>query len=255
MPSSYAHYRFGAQVLPTLPADIRRPIQRYRTLYDLGLQGPDFFFYYKLGSDTPVKKLARKYHYRSGQEVFSQICRGLRYPTEAELAYLYGLLGHYCLDSYCHPMIHEVSGESDLAHNALESEFERYLLERDGVKRPHTYDRGIHLQSSRGCARVMTRFYPEAQESQIRESLNTMRQVQRLLTIHGGAKQVLRMMGSAFPGLLMHRKADPDCAQWNEPLYRLYEQAQAQYPDCLQQLHSHMAFGEPFGVEFERIFG
>lgn len=42
MPASYAHYRFGKQVLPALPAEIRQNIQRFRRLYDMGLQGPDF---------------------------------------------------------------------------------------------------------------------------------------------------------------------------------------------------------------------
>ena len=45
MPSLYAHNRFGRQLLPGLPADVRRPIQRCHSLYDMGLQGPDFFFY------------------------------------------------------------------------------------------------------------------------------------------------------------------------------------------------------------------
>lgn len=255
MPSSYAHYQFGAQALPTLPADIRFPIQRCRTLYDLGLQGPDFFFYYKLGKDTPVKRLARKYHYQTGREVFSKICRDLGHPTDAELAYLYGLLGHYCLDARCHPMIHEVSGEDDLAHNAMESEFDRFLMERSGVKKPHRYNRGIHLKCGKDSANLIARFYPEAEPAQIRESMNTMALVLRLLTLHPAAKKVLQLMGGAYPGLLMHRAPDPAHGQRNEALLERFHRALGQYPVCLQQLHSHLAFGEPFGEEFDVIFG
>lgn len=255
MPSSYAHYQFGAQALPTLPADIRFPIQRYRRLYDLGLQGPDFFFYYKLGIDTPVQQLARKYHYRTGKEVFSKICRDLGHPTDRELAYLYGLMGHYCLDAVCHPMIQETVGDDGLAHNAMESEFDRFLMERGGIPKPHSYNRGIHLKCGKGCETVIARFYPEAKPEQIRESLNTMETVLGLLTIHSGAKKVLKMMGGANPGLLMHRVPDPAYAAHNERLLEGFNRALAQYPECLQQLHSHLAFGEPFGEEFDRIFG
>ena len=46
MPSNYAHYRFAAHMLPLLPGDVRRPVQRYRRLYDIGLHGPDIFYYY-----------------------------------------------------------------------------------------------------------------------------------------------------------------------------------------------------------------
>lgn len=255
MPSSYAHYRFGTQALPMLPADIRVPLQRYRTLYDLGLQGPDFFFYYKLGKDTPVRSLARDYHHRSGRDVFSKICRDLGNPVEAELAYLDGLLGHYCLDAHCHPLVQEVTGENGLAHNAMESEFDRYLLEQSGIKKPHRYNRGIHLKCGKGCAGFVARFYPEAEADQILEGINTMGAVLGLLTIHPGAKQVLKLMGGANPGLLMHKKPDPAHRQWNEPLQKCYEEALRKYPDYLAQLHAHVNFGEPFGREFDKIFG
>lgn len=255
MPSSYAHYQFGAQALPVLPADIRAPLQRYRNLYDLGLQGPDFFFFYKLGKDAPVTRLAQKYHYQTGKAVFSKICRDLGHPADAELAYLYGLVGHYCLDSACHPMIHEASGEEDLAHNAIESEFDRFLMDRGGVQKPHSYNRGIHLKCGKGCETVIARFYPEAKPEQIAESLNTMAVVLKLLTLHSAAEKVLQAMGGAHPGLLMHRAPDPACAAHNDRLLEGFHRALAQYPECLQQLHSHLAFGEPFGEEFDRIFG
>lgn len=255
MPSSYAHYQFGAQALPTLPADIRFPIQRYRTLYDLGLQGPDFFFYYKLGKDSPVTRLARKYHYQSGSVVFSKICRDLGHPTDTELAYLYGLLGHYCLDAHCHPLVHEASGEDNLAHNAIESEFDRFLMERGGIRKPHSYDRGVHLKCGRGCGPIIARFYPEAEPAQILESLNTMALVLRLLTIHPAAKQVLKLLGGAYPGLLMHTGADPEHMEQNGALLERFNRALARYPDYLQQLHSHLAFSEPFDEEFDAIFG
>lgn len=255
MPSSYAHYQFGAQVLPVLPADIRLPVQRYRTLFDLGLQGPDFFFYYKLGKDTPVKQLARKYHHRSGRAVFGEICRNLGNPADGELAYLYGLLGHYCLDSLCHPLVHEIVGDDSLAHNALESEFERFLMERSGVRKPHSYNRGVHLKCGKAQAEVISRFYPEAGPAQIKEGLNTMSAVLGLLTIHTGAKAVLGLMGDPNPGLLMHKGPDPAYAQYNGVLLEGFNWALDRYPELLQQLRSHMTLGENFGQEFESIFG
>ncbi len=255
MPSSYAHYQFGTQVLPTLPADIRFSVQRYRTLYDLGLQGPDFFFYYKLGKDTAVKQLAGKYHHRTGRDVFGTICRNLSHPTDGELAYLYGLLGHYCLDSLCHPLVNEIVGDDSLAHNALESEFERFLMERSGVRKPHSYNRGIHLKCSKDQAALISRFYPEARPAQIHEGLNTMSVVLALLTIHAGAKKVLELMGDPNPGLLMHKMPDPAYVQYNDALLEGFNRALVLYPELLQQLHSHMAFGGELGKEFENIFG
>ncbi len=255
MPSCYAHYRFGAQLLPVLPADIRRPVQRHRALFDLGLLGPDFFFFYKPGRDEPVQKLGRRFHYQPGGAFFENACRGMVQPSEEELAYLYGLMGHYCLDSVCHPLIHELAQGDALVHNRMESEFDRYLLVLDGVKKPHLYDRGKFVKCSRENCRVAARFYPGADESQIREAMQVMRQILRLLVVHPAAKQVLKLMGGAHPGLLMDSKADPAGESVNIRLRILYEQAAQWYPECLDQLHAHLTFGEPFGEELKGIFG
>ena len=254
MPSCYAHFRFGDRALPGLGSTFCGPIQRHRKLYDLGQQGPDFFFYYRLGRDTPVRSLARQYHSASGEEVFGRICRELDRPTEEELAYLYGLAGHYCLDALCHPLINQRT-QGDLVHNAMESEFDRFLLQTDGVARPWRYHRGKPLQCSRAQSRVIARFYSEAEEAQIRQSLNTMEAVLGLLTIHGGAKLVLRCMGGANPGLLMDKEPDGRFASSNRELLELFLEAQARYRDYLQQLHSHIYDRKPLGKEFRAIFG
>ena len=60
MPAIYAHHRFGNLILPGLPADVRGAIMRNRSLFDAGLQGPDFLFYYKPTAKNPVYALARE---------------------------------------------------------------------------------------------------------------------------------------------------------------------------------------------------
>lgn len=255
MPSCYAHYRFGRQVLPSVPADVRQVIEKHRPLFDLGLQGPDFFFYYRPGLHAPERKLGQKFHHQTGAVFFGRICRELEALTEEEEAYLYGLLGHYCLDTACHPRIREIAREDDLRHNRLESEFDRYLLEKDGVRRPHFRDRGSFLPCGVSNCAVAARFYPGATESQIREALWSMRLILGLLMVHPGAKRVLKWMGGAHPGLLMENYGDSACRPVNEQLLRLYEQALRQYPVCLAQLREHRTSGKPFGKEMEGIFG
>ena len=50
MPSSFAHHRFGESVMSALPADVCGLLQRQRKLFELGLQGPDFFYFYRFWS-------------------------------------------------------------------------------------------------------------------------------------------------------------------------------------------------------------
>ena len=53
MPSTYAHRRFGADVLVQLPRELREKITPYRPLYDMGLHGPDLMFYYRALQSNP----------------------------------------------------------------------------------------------------------------------------------------------------------------------------------------------------------
>ena len=46
MPSTYAHYQFGQEVLKELPNDIKKIIIKNKESYDIGLHGQDLFFYY-----------------------------------------------------------------------------------------------------------------------------------------------------------------------------------------------------------------
>ena len=47
MPSTYAHYRFGQDVLKALPAKYRDTLLQEEDLFNIGLHGPDLLFYYK----------------------------------------------------------------------------------------------------------------------------------------------------------------------------------------------------------------
>ena len=57
MPTTYAHYRFGCDVLAAMPTDLREIVEKHRQLFDFGVHGPDLLFYDKpfppLGS-TPL---------------------------------------------------------------------------------------------------------------------------------------------------------------------------------------------------------
>ena len=74
MPSTYAHRRFGADVLVQLPRELREKITPYRPLYDMGLHGPDLMFYYRALQSNPVNRLGNAMHEQPG------LCAGVRLP-------------------------------------------------------------------------------------------------------------------------------------------------------------------------------
>ena len=44
MPTTYAHYKFGNEVMSALPRPLQNSIENNRELFDVGVHGPIFFF-------------------------------------------------------------------------------------------------------------------------------------------------------------------------------------------------------------------
>lgn len=261
MPSSYAHYRFGTQVLPGLPEEVRDLIRRYRNVFDVGTHGPDLFFYYYPAIKTAVRKLGQSYHRQSGKEFFGAACRRLRLKrSDAGMAYLYGVLAHYCLDSVCHPMICSVTENGPVCHTALESEFDRYLLTMDGKLSPHTQDLSGHLRLSDAECEAVASFYPPAAAGHIRKALRGMVQVTKMVSVsnpvlRGATGRILSMTGESNRGLMMTDGPDARCAHLDAPLMELYETARGNYPSLARQIGSSLKRGLPLGKDFEKDFG
>jgi hypothetical protein len=68
MPSTYAHHRFGTALFRTMPGDVRRTISRFPRLFDVGLQGPDIFYYSSPLLKTNTSFLGIRFHEQTGQE-------------------------------------------------------------------------------------------------------------------------------------------------------------------------------------------
>ena len=259
MPSGYAHYRFGTALLPTLPGDVRRTIQRFRNLFDVGLHGPDFFYYYSPLLKSNAGFLGIRFHEQTGREFFTRVCRMLRMEkSEAGIAYLYGLLCHYCLDSVCHPFV--VRQAAQATHVEIETEFDRFLLETDGKIPPCSQDISRHLTLTPGECETVARFYPPANARNIRDSLGCMAFFVRLLATGDGPRRkllelTLGLSGKELKGMLMTTKPNPTCHALDGQLLALYEQAAEQFPEMLTQLQAHMAYSAPFEEEFALPFG
>lgn len=261
MPGIYAHYRFGAAVLATLPADIRRSIQRFRRLYDVGLHGPDLFFnYYPIGSQT-ASMLGIKYHEQTGRAFFSRTCRAIRLErSEAAAAYLYGVLCHYVLDSTLHPFISLTAQECGISTLEIETELDRYLLEQDGKLPPNAHKLTQHLNLTEGECETVASFYPPATAKTVQAALRATVVATRLQINPEGiggavARAAVKVLGKPVQGMLMSAKPDPKCAHLIQPLQELYDEALIRFPDYLLQIQAHMTYSAPLDADFDRTFG
>lgn len=255
MPASYAHYRFGKQIVSGLSGEERQTIRRFRRLFDMGLHGPDIFFYHNPFMKTAAGDLGRLFHCQSGQEFFSRVCA--QAGSEAANAYLYGLLAHYCLDSACHPFVHKMVEQGAAGHVALESEFDRYLMELDGFASPQTRDISRHMKLTRGECMTVAGFYPPATGAQVHMSVFSMARSTRFLS--GSHSRWMETLLEKFkPGILDHRipgKAVAEYARMDSELLARFNRSVKQYPAMLIQLKQHMKTGEPLGEDFAPDFG
>lgn len=260
MPSGYAHYRFGTQILSMMPADVRGPILRHRALFDMGLHGPDFLFFHHFLKKTALYQLGSDYHEKSGQDFFAQACNYVKeHPSEGAYSYLYGLLAHYCLDSGCHPFVYDMTDDTDLSHSELETEFDRYLMQLDGIKKPHETNISRHMKLKKEEYALVAGFFPEASSKDVTHCIRNMALSQQLLTIptplgHGVVVTFTWVAGGNTSGKVMTVGPNPKCDHLNKKLLGLYEQALVKFPSLLEQLNHHMAYGEPFGADFKANF-
>lgn len=255
MPASYAHYRFGKLLLPQLPDSTRRCIQRFRRMYDMGLHGPDIFFFHGLFLDTNAGKLGKQIHRQSGQEFFTRAWAAA--DTEAAKAYLYGVLAHYCLDAACHPFALRAESTGEATHKKLEAEFERYLMAMDGITEPHRYDVTRHMKLTRGECMTAASFYPTATGADVSQSVRFMAFALRFLS--GGSRQkrekLLYRLKPAACELFIPEEPVAAYARMDSELLARFNRAQKQYPRLLEKLEAFGKTGEPLGEEFLPVFG
>ena len=114
MPSTYAHVRFGNDVLRCLPQKQQQQIEAYRELFDIGLHGPDLLFYYRPLTSDPVNRIGYAMHEQPASSFFihaGDVWHKSGFQDEYA-AYIYGFLCHFALDRECHDYIDEKIAES-----------------------------------------------------------------------------------------------------------------------------------------------
>lgn len=261
MPAAYAHYRFGAQMLGRMPADVQRMAKRNRRLFDVGLHGPDLFFFYRPVISTKTGRLGHKFHMQTGREFFSRVCRNLRLePSEAGQAYLYGVLCHYALDAHCHPLVAQADWEGPVSHSRIEGEFDRFLMELDGIHPIKGIRLTKHMTLRNSECAVVSRFYPGTDKYTVGESLRGMANIRKIMELPEGPLRtaVIKTMGAGsatFRDMVLREETDGDCQHLNAPLLEKYQQAAKNFPEMLLQLGAHLTYNAPFGEEFSPIFG
>ena len=180
MPAAYTHYRFGRDVLRLLPPEKRQTIASHRALYDIGLHGPDILFYYRPLTANKVNAVGFGTHELPARDFFArakEVC--LRAPDGAALSYALGFVCHFALDVTCHGYIENKIAKSDVRHTEIESEFDRNLLEKQGIE-PLSAKLTEHIAASARNADTIAPFFEGITGKQVLSAVTTSCCVRRM---------------------------------------------------------------------------
>ena len=176
MPGFTTHYIFGMKAYNDMPfTPLKHTIAKYRWLYQLGLQGPDMFFY-----NIPVlrhrdyRNVGSYMHEHKVNAFFECCLRRIgtirsRQQQEEAISYLAGFINHYIADSICHPYVYgrigyPVDAPTSMHHGMhahLENELDAILLWKFKHKKPSEFNQAASLclngQESQFISRYLSR--------------------------------------------------------------------------------------------------
>jgi len=256
MPANYAHYRFAQRMVDLLDEQVwKEP-----ALYYAGCHGADPMFYYNVYAHNPIREIADAHHRITGRELFTRECDRLRGNcSDKELSFLLGFLTHYCLDSTCHPYVNGLARSGVCGHAALETEFDRFLMVRDGIHMPHKVDLSEHVALTDSECAVAAAFFPPLRQEEYIASLGKMHSANALITGHGGVPRswVRKFLERKAPGALdqmMTEGPDPRVAHLDGELLGYCRRAEERFPELLRQLMACLTEGRELGPEFDANF-
>ncbi len=260
MPTTYAHWRFGCDCIQTLTEPLQKCISKHRDLYDIGVHGPDVFFYDLKHPEVPA--YGHRMHAESGRVFFESAVKvynehGDR--KEEMMAYLLGFLSHYALDSQCHAYIDNKDKSSDkVSHNKIESEYDAHLMRQEGKSVALT-NRAKPLKPSRSVAAITARFFPFSEEEMLKAEKGQLLIISLLVCRtslkRSIAKRVFeRLKKYDYRDLLVQTKEMPECIDSNLRLDKLKAYALEVYPRLAKELTDAIEHGTPLSDYFELTF-
>lgn len=158
MPSNTTHKIFGESVIKTLPKYISNKIRKSKNVYTVFCQSFDNFFYYNIFSlkkGKCIREFGRYCHKNKTQAYLINIIKYIKDNNLEDdsdcLAYLYGSINHYVLDTTIHPYIFYKTGvfkkgnkefhKYNSLHTKMEGILDKYFYDLNNNQKKYIYYR------------------------------------------------------------------------------------------------------------------
>lgn len=262
MPAIYAHDTFGRIVYKELEGDIHWLVHKYQEYFRIGLQGPDFLFFYHPLKSNPVSEYGYQLHEEIATDFFANAREIIaeRGKDTPHCAYILGVICHFMLDSECHGYVEQMVAETGISHNEIETEFDRSLMLRT-KQEPAQFKVGKIIPTDEGIAWVMSEFYNGISPHQIQKSLKSMRGIKNLLHIDGRKKEavvngVMKAAGQkdSFGGIVMGLTPNEACRPINRELFARYKAAIQPTVTMIYKYYQALDNLDPLPRRFDRNF-
>ena len=244
MPATYAHWAFGRECIEKMPKNLQTIIHDNRDIYNLGVHGPDIFFYYL--TKSKVVKYGYSLHNVPMEEFFKKAKQAFEsHEEKAEmLAYLMGFLTHFVLDSSTHGYIERKIEESNVTHNTIEAQWERHMMLMD-YRTPNLIDRSEALKPNKKISKVISYFHP-FNEKVVYKSCKWQRFCLKLLSAITPFKQnfmqnLAKKIGmESYADLYIGFEEAEECRDSNLRLDKLAINALKLYPKLMKNLLNYL---------------
>ena len=261
MPTTYAHWRFGDKCIRMLPNDLQNIILNNRAIFDYGVHGPDIFFYYNCLKHNEVNRYGSAMHDIPYKDTLAQIKENFKKTENKDMAlsYLLGFTCHFTLDSYCHGFIEKVDETMPYSHGKIESQFDRYLLIKDGFN-PVTKSVTDMFHPDKKMAKVISGLFNKFDEDIIYKTLKDQKLYLNLLKDNSDIKRFFLTTAMdiakvpSFKDLLITRENVEELKPINIRLNKYFDMALKHYPVLADSLIGYLSDKNELNTYFKHNF-
>lgn len=261
MPTTYAHWRFGDKCIRMLPDDLQNIILNNRAIFDYGVHGPDIFFYYNCLKHNEVNRYGSAMHDIPYKDTLAQIKENFKKTENKDMAlsYLLGFTCHFTLDSYCHGFIEKVDETMPYSHGKIESQFDRYLLIKDGFN-PVTKSVTDMFHPDKKMAKVISGLFNKFDEDIIYKTLKDQKLYLNLLKDNSDIKRFFLTTAMdiakvpSFKDLLITKENVEELKPINIRLNKYFDMALKHYPVLADSLIGYLYDKNELNTYFKHNF-
>lgn len=259
MPATYAHWTFGKDCYNSLPNNLKEIVNENRSLFDLGVHGPDILFYDLLNKE--VCNYGYGMHAKPASDFFTpmrDIFEKHKEDRNAMLAYVIGFVSHFSFDTCAHGYVERKIEESHVSHNRIETEFEKYLMINDG-KDIAKENRANSLKPTKFSSKIISYFFP-FDEKTIYKTTRLQKFVVGALTTKNElnhkmlVKTLERFKANNYIDLIADKKEYPICDDSNLRMNKYREIALPIFEKLSQNLINYIDGKEELNKFFKHTF-